>query len=196
MEKLGLEKFDADTLVNSAADIRQLRSAINQPQTRYVSQHSFKYIEMDVVTWRILPSPENVRFEDRRLGQAEPYRFGAVPESQAVLNMHVPSLRELLDDLVEFSLEIFKDSPHTKTIATRGIETGGVLALARITADDTAQVFGVLESTDGFSRTVGAHHGLSLKPRDVLEKLNSSDAELKFRKELLNLRNKDLKGNR
>jgi hypothetical protein len=148
VEKLGLSQFDADTLVNAAADLKQLKNAISQPQVRYVSQHTFRYIEIDVVTWRILPSPENVRFEDRRLGQSEPYRFGALGDSQAVLTMHVPSIKQLLDDLVEFSDEIYRDSPHTKTIATRGIETGGVLSLSRIKADDSAQEFGILESTD------------------------------------------------
>ena len=196
VEKLKLEKFDADTLVVSAADLKQLKSALTQVQVMHIGQHTFSYIEFDVVTWRILPSPENVRFEDRRLGQIDPYRFGSLSETQAVLTMKVSNRKDLFDDLIEFSEEIKRDSPHTRSIPIRGIEMGGYLSLARIQAADSVTPYGVLESTDGFSRTVGAHFGLQLSARDVLEKFNNPNFELDFRKRLIGLRDRDLGGNR
>lgn len=187
-EKLNLEPMEAETLVTSAANLSQLKAAISRVATKRVGKHTFSFIEYDVVTWRILPSPENIRFEDKRLGSQNAFRFSSLPGAAPVLCMSVPKATDLIEDLEIASGEILKDNPHTATIQHRGIEVGGVLSLARIQAEDMSLPIGVLDATDGFSRTVGAHIGLQVSPRDILFRYSNPASELTYRKRLVDLR--------
>lgn len=187
-EKLKLEPMEAETLVTSAANLAQLKSAISRVATKRVGKHTFSFIEYDVVTWRILPSPENIRFEDKRLGSQDAFRFTSLSGKAPVLSMTVPRATDLIEDLEISAGEILKDNPHTATIQHRGIEVGGVLSLARIEAEDMSQPVGILDATDGFSRTVGAHIGLQVSPRDVLFRFSIPASELSFRKRMVDLR--------
>lgn len=187
VERLNLQAFEAETLVTAAADLAQLRAASQRPLQMHVGRHTFTYIEVDVVTWRIIPSPENVRFEDQRFGIPSAARYSSLESGAPVLKFEAFSAKQLIDELEVQSDDIYRENPHTKTIQYRGIEVGGVLSLARITSPDFQPV-GVLDSTDGFSRTVGAHRGLKLTPRDVLLKLSNPLNELVYRKDLVSLR--------
>lgn len=187
-EKLNLEPMEAETLVTSAANLAQLKAAISRVATKRVGKHTFSFIEYDVVTWRILPSPENIRFEDKRLGSQGAFRFSSLSGVAPVLSMTVPKATDLIEDLEIASGEILKDNPHTVTIQHRGIEVGGVLSLARIHAEDMSQPIGILDATDGFSRTVGAHIGLQVSPRDILFRYSIPASELAYRKRLVDLR--------
>ena len=187
IEKLNFERFDAETLVSAAADSGQLRDSLNRIQVVHVGKYTFLYIQFDVVTWRIIPSPENVRFEDSRLGTPNPLRYEAVSPQMPVLKMHSQTLKELTDLLNAQAGDIWNDNPHTKTIQHRGIEVGGWLSLARFQIDESQIPYGALDATDGFSRTVGAHKGLGLTPRDVITKLSINSIETGYRKDLLDL---------
>jgi hypothetical protein len=181
-EKLNLEPMEAETLVTSAANLSQLKAAISRVATKRVGKHTFSFIEYDVVTWRILPSPENIRFEDKRLGSQNAFRFSSLPGAAPVLYMSVPKATDLIEDLEIASGEILKDNPHTATIQHRGIEVGGVLSLARIQAEDMSLPIGVLDATDGFSRTVGAHIGRLVDLRDESDDRQlSTDDERRLR---------------
>jgi hypothetical protein len=188
----GFEDVEAETLVSSAADIDQVLRAINNPIKLNVGKHVFSYIELDVVTWRILPSPENVRFEDQRLGLKDVVRFGALHgTSRPVLTLNVASTADLISKLGLEAEQIRNENPHTKTIPSRGIENAGWLSLTRVIADDAGMPFGVLDATDGFSRTVGAHDGLQITAREVLTKFTNHFDESDFRKKLLKLKKDD-----
>lgn len=66
VEELGLQEFDAETIARSVADLSQLKEATRTARKRRYGQYEIKFIEVDVVTWRILPSLENIRFEGDR----------------------------------------------------------------------------------------------------------------------------------
>ncbi len=191
IEKLNFERFDAETLVSAAADITQLKDSLNRIQVVHVGKYTFSYIQFDVVTWRIIPSPENVRFEDSRLGTSNPLRYEALSPQMPVLRMHSQTLKELTDLLSAQASDIWNENPHTKTIQHRGIEVGGWLSLARFEIDESPITYGALDATDGFSRTVGAHRGLGVTPRDVITKLSINSVEVDYRKQLLDLTKQD-----
>lgn len=192
--KFDLQHLDAETIVTAAANTVQLKDAIQSPVKFHLGRHTYTYIEVDVVTWRILPSPENVRFEDQRFGIQGAPRFSSLSGSAPVLTFHTDSLKKLIEDLEVQASDIFKENPHTKTIQYRGIEVGGWLSLSRIMAKDMAQPVGVLDATDGFSRTVGAHFGLKVSPRDTILAFSNPVNELKFRSSLVDLREKSASG--
>lgn len=192
-EKFRLETTEAETIISAAADVAQLRKSIDNPIKYYLGLHTYTYIELDVVTWRILPSPENVRFEDERFGYETAERFSSLEGPAPVLIFNSESVNRLIDRMENESKDIMQENPHTKTIAARGIEVGGWLSLTRVSARDLRPV-GILESTDGFSRTVGAHYGLSLTPRDALLKLANPLTENDYRRDLIELRDKAASG--
>lgn len=192
--KFSLQDLEAETLVTSAANLNQLKEAIQSPIKFHLGRHTYSYIEVDVVTWRILPSPENVRFEDQRFGIQGAARFSSLSGKAPVLTFHANSLGELIEDLEVQAGDIYRENPHTKTVQYRGIEVGGWLSLARIMAPDMAQPVGVLDATDGFSRTVGAHFGLKISPRDVLLAYSNPANEAKLRSSLLELRDRSSSG--
>ncbi|WP_151898329.1 hypothetical protein [Streptomyces sp. C8S0] len=75
----GLSQELAETLAAAAADQQQLRRALRSPKVQRFGSEEFEYIEFDVVTWRVLPSPDNIRFEDEHArGTIGMPRFGAV----------------------------------------------------------------------------------------------------------------------
>lgn len=196
IEKFGLEDVEAETLVSAAADVDQLVKSLSNPIVYNVGKHTFRYIELDVVTWRILPSPENVRFEDQRMGVKDVVRFGALEGSKfPVLTLNVKSTADLIANLALEAAQIRQENPHTRTIPSRGIENAGWLSLTRVIADDASRPFGVLDATDGFSRTVGAHDGLQITAKDVLTKFTNHFDETDFRKYLLKLKKDDLESN-
>jgi hypothetical protein len=188
-----LERQEIEVLMSAAADITQLKKAIENPFKFNLGWHSYTYVEFDVVTWKIFPSPENVRFEDQRFGLVDASRFGSIDTVAPVLSFHAGTINKLIDSTENESRDIMSENPHTKTIALRGIEVGGWLSFARISADGLTKPITILESTDGFSRTVGAHQGLSLSPREALRLINV-DAELEFRKNLIDLRESSTRG--
>jgi hypothetical protein len=192
-ERFKLENTEIETIISSAADVSQLKKSIDNPIKYHLGLHTYTYIELDVVTWRIFPSPENVRFEDERFGFETAERFGSLDSVAPVLVFNSESVNKLLDRTVNESKDIMQENPHTKTISARGIEVGGWLSLCRISANDLRPV-GILESTDGFSRTVGAHDGLTLSPRDALLKLTNAATENDYRRELIELRDRAATG--
>jgi hypothetical protein len=196
IKTFAFDSFDAETLVSACASLAQLKSELSDPKYFYTGNHKFTYLELDIVTWRILPSPENVRFEDRRLGNASPLRFTTLSNTPPVLKLSVPSLPSLFEELQRHCTAIKETNPHTQTVKIRGIEHGGILAVSRVISDADTVPFGVLESTDGFSRTVGALDGLQISIRDIVTKFNRPSAEARYRKDLIELRDKDLSGNR
>jgi len=195
IEKFDMPEIDARTLISACADVDQLTKSLSAPISYNVGNHTFNYIEIDVVTWRILPSPENVRFEDSRLGKPNVVRFTAVEDTSfPILKLNVDETASLVRELQLSAAQIAIENPHTKTIPHRGIEVGGWLSLTRAYAKDANRPYGFLDATDGFSRTVGAHNGLGIGAKEVLTVYTNPLEEQKLRKELISLRDKDESG--
>ena len=156
-EAFHLHAFDALTVSRSAADLTQLKEAIRSPRQRRYGQFKITYIEYDVVTWRILPSIENIRFEGSRAWMpGKALRYGPLAPGEAVLGLSHGAVDGLLGSLRTQTQQIWNHNPHSNSIPFRGIETPGLLAVARLALGDNPKI-GVLDATDGFSRTVGAH---------------------------------------
>ncbi|MGJ3189634.1 hypothetical protein [Paenarthrobacter sp. FR1] len=187
-DAFGLHAFDAATVARSAADLTQLREAIRSPRIRRFGQFKITYIEFDVVTWRVLPSVENIRFEGERAWKSgKALRYGPMTPGEPVLGLSWPDPDELISSLTQQTQKIWNQNPHSKSIPFRGIETPGLLAVARLALGDGPKI-GVLDATDGFSRTVGAQRGSGIGISDVLFDLQEDAAENRLRQELIGLR--------
>lgn len=187
-EAFGLHPFDAATIARSAADLTQLREAIRSPRQRRYGQFKITYIELDVVTWRILPSVENIRFEGERAWKSgKALRYGPFDMGGPVLGLTWSDADEVVSSLTTQTQKIWNQNPHSKSIPFRGIETPGLLAVARLALGDNPKI-GVLDATDGFSRTVGAQRGSGVGVEDVLFTLQDDAAENRLRQELIELR--------
>ncbi|MET9388441.1 hypothetical protein ABZY09_47685 [Streptomyces sp. NPDC002928] len=161
----GLSPTMAEVLTASAADQQQLRRALRSPKTQRFGSEEFTYIEFDVVTWRILPSPDNIRFEDEHArGTMRMPRFGAV-KGEALLTFEMDSVDEMIDAMAPRIADMVANNPHVGSIMDRGIETPGWLSAVQLTSD--VGTVTRLESTDGFGRTVAAHEGLGITFKDV-----------------------------
>jgi hypothetical protein len=188
MKEFGLHEFDAETVCRSAADLSQLREATRLVRKRRYGQLEITYIEFDVVTWRILPSIENVRFEgDRAWNPSAAARYSSLGSGQPVLTLSAPEPARLLSELRAQTAQIWRTNPHSRSIPMRGIETSGLMSIARIKLGDSGYV-GVLDATDGFSRTVGAQRGSGVDVGDVLGELQGDGLEHRLRTELIAMR--------
>ncbi|WP_159038992.1 MULTISPECIES: hypothetical protein [unclassified Streptomyces] len=161
----GLSPELAETLTAAAADQQQLRRALRSPKVQRFGSEEFTYIEFDVVTWRVLPSPDNIRFEDEHArGTIGMPRFRAV-EGEALLTFEMDSADKLIDAMAPRITDMVDNNPHVGSILDRGIETPGWLSALRVTTDVGAVTR--LESTDGFGRIVASHNGLGITFKDV-----------------------------
>ena len=188
VREFSLHPFDAETIARSAADLSQLKDAARTVHTRRYGQYEIKFIEVDVVTWRILPSLENIRFEGERAwksGQA--LRYGTAINAQPVLGLNHPDPDFVVRTLVDQAKSIWEKNPHSRSIPMRGIETPGLLSVTRLTLGDNEKI-GILDATDGFSRTVGAQRGSGVDIDEVLFGLQREATEHKLRNELIELR--------
>jgi hypothetical protein len=94
---VGLSEELAETLAHAAADQQQLRRALRAPRIQRFGAEEFTYVEFDVVTWRILPSPDNIRFEDEHArGMINMPRFGAL-DGQPLLTFEMDSTKAVID---------------------------------------------------------------------------------------------------
>lgn len=187
-EAFGLPTFDAMTIARSAADLTQLKEAVRTPRKRRYGKYVVTYIEFDVVTWRILPSIENIRFEGRRAwtpGKAA--RFEALESGGPVLTLTHEDVAGLMVALNDQTRTIWLKNAHSKSIPLRGIENPALLSVTRLALGDHEKI-GVLDATDGFSRTVGAHRGSGIDLDDVLFSLQDDAAENRLRLDLIALR--------
>ena len=161
----GLSEELAETLAHAAADQQQLRKALRSPKIQRFGAEKFTYIEVDVLTWRILPSPDNIRFEgEHARGTVGMPRFGAV-DGQPLLTFEMDSADKLIDAMAPRITDMVENNPHVASILDRGIEMPGWLSFLRLTTD--VGTVTRLESTDGFGRTVAAHLGLGITFKDA-----------------------------
>ena len=162
----GLSRELAETLAYAAADQQQLRRALRSPKVQRFGTEKFTYIEFDVLTYRIVPSPDNIRFEgEHARGTMRMPRFGAVDE-QPLLTFEMDSADRMIDAMAPLITDMVNNNPHVASIQDRGIETPGWLSFLRLTTD--VGTFTRLESTDGFGRTVAAHQGLGITFKDAV----------------------------
>lgn len=188
MDAFGLDQFDANTLVSAAADVSQIKDAVGKVRHARRGPVSVSYIELDVVTWRILPSPENIRFEDSRVRAGSlQNRFSSLEGKKPVLVFKAGSSADLGGRLDSEADLIYEVNEHAATIGDRGIESPGLLSVARIVTDDMDTV-GVLDSTDGFGRTVGAHRALGISASDSLWRFTNEASSSGLRRELCKLK--------
>jgi hypothetical protein len=188
VDAFGLDLFDANTIALAAADIGQIKDAIKRVRIRRYGAIEIRFIELDIVTWHIVPSPENVRFEDRRVRSSDAApRYGSVDNGSPVLALEIPSEQQFVTRLDSEVANIWDTNDHSKSIPARGIENPGLLSLARVTSVEHGTV-GVLDATDGFGRTVGAHKALGIEAAQVLWEFSSPDRDQELRRELIALR--------
>lgn len=188
VREFGLQPFDADTIARSVADLSQLKEATRTAQTRRYGQYEISFIEVDVVTWRILPSLENIRFEgDRAWKSGQALRYGTAINAQPVLGLKYSDPDHVIRTLKDQAKTIWEKNPHSRSIPMRGIETPGLLSITRLALGDNEKI-GILDATDGFSRTVGAQRGSGIDIDEVLFDLQRDATEHKLRNELIDLR--------
>ncbi|WP_280297080.1 hypothetical protein [Nocardia abscessus] len=163
----GLPEELAQVLAHSAANQQQLRSALRSPKVQRFGTEEFIYIEFDVLAWRIVPSPDNIRFEgEHARGAIGMPRFGSV-DGQPLLTFEMDSADDMIDAMGPWINDMVEHNPHVPSIQDRGIETPGWLSFLRLTTKDLGSVIR-LESTDGFGRTVAAHKGLGITFKDAV----------------------------
>ena len=161
----GLSEELAETLAYAAADQQQLRKALQSPKVQRFGAEKFTYVEVDVLTWRILPSPDNIRFEgEHARGTIGMPRFRAV-DGQPLLTFEMDSADKMIDAMALRITDMAENNPHVASIQDRGIEMPGWLSFLRLTTD--VGTVTRLESTDGFGRTVAAHRGLEITFKDA-----------------------------
>jgi hypothetical protein len=161
----GLSEELAETLAHAAADQQQLRKALRSAKIQRFGAEEFTYVEVDVLTWRIVPSPDNIRFEgEHARGTVGMPRFGAV-DGQPLLTFEMGSADKLIDAMAPRITDMVENNPHVASILDRGIEMPGWLSFLRLTTD--VGTVTRLESTDGFGRTVAAHQGLGIAFKDA-----------------------------
>ncbi|WP_327136285.1 hypothetical protein OG311_40400 (plasmid) [Streptomyces sp. NBC_01343] len=175
---IGLSNEMATVLASAAADQQQLRRALRSPKIQRFGSEEFTYIEFDVVTWRILPSPDNIRFEDERARGTIPMpRFGAV-QGEALLTFEMNSAEKMIDAMAPRITDMVNNNPHIGSILDRGIETPGWLSAVRLTTD--LGTVTRLESTDAFGRTVASHQGLGITFKDAAWNLQPGSRRAKL----------------
>ena len=163
----GLPEELAEVLAHSAANQQQLRSALRSPKVQRFGTEEFTYVEVDILTWRIVPSPDNIRFEgERARGAINMPRFGAV-DGKPLLHFEMDSAEDMINAMGEQINDMVAHNPHVPSIQDRGIETPGWLSFLQITTKDVGSVI-KLESTDGFGRTVATHDGLGITFKDAV----------------------------
>ena len=168
----GLSEELAETLAHSAANQQQLRQALRTPKIQRFGAEQFTYIEVDVLTWRVLPSPDNIRFEgEHARGTVGMPRFGAL-EGQPLLTFEMDSAEGLIDAMAPRITDMLNNNPHVASILDRGIETPGWLSFLRLTTGVGPVTR--LESTDGFGRIAAAHLGLGITFKDAAWNLRPS----------------------
>ncbi|MDQ0757310.1 hypothetical protein [Arthrobacter sp. B3I4] len=188
MREFDLQAFDAETVARSAADLSQLKEAARSAQTRRYGQYEITFVEVDVVTWRIVPSLENIRFEgDRAWKSGQALRYETPLSSQPVLGLSNQDPDFVVRSLRSQTKGIWDKNPHSRSIPMRGIETPGLLSITRLALGDNDTI-GILDATDGFSRTVGAQRGSGIDIDEVLFDLQRDATENKLRHELIDLR--------
>jgi len=161
----GLSEVLAETLVHAAADQQQLRHALRSPKVQRFGTEEFTYVEIDALMWRVLPSPDNIRFEgDHARGTVGMPRFGSV-KNEPLLTFEMDSTEDLIDAMGPRIADMAEANPHVGSILARGIESPGWLGFLRLTTD-TGTVTR-LESTDGYGRTVAAQLGLGITFKDA-----------------------------
>jgi hypothetical protein len=162
----GLPEELAGVLTHSAANQQQLRSALRSPKIQRFGTEEFTYIEFDVLTWRIVPSPDNIRFEDEHArGKIAMPRFGAI-DGKPLLKFEMDSAEDMINAMGPRINDMVENNPHVSSIQDRGIETPGWLSFLQLTTKDVGSVIR-LESTDGFGRTVATHRGLGITFKDA-----------------------------
>ncbi|MEU4518820.1 hypothetical protein AB0F52_08875 [Amycolatopsis sp. NPDC024027] len=162
----GLPEVLAEALAHAAANQQQLRSALRAPKVQRFGSEEFTYIEFDVLAWRIVPSPDNIRFEgEHARGTIGMPRFGAV-DGQPLLTFEMDTAEAMIDAMGPPINDMAENNPHVPSIQDRGIETPGWLSFLELTTGDVGTVIR-LESTDGFGRTVGVHKGLGITFKDA-----------------------------
>jgi len=163
----GLPEELAEVLAHSAANQQQLRSALRSLKVQRFGTEEFTYAEFDVLTWRIVPSPDNIRFEgEHARGAIGMPRFGAVA-GQPLLKFEMDSAEDMINAMGPQITDMVMHNPHVPSIQDRGIETPGWLSFLQLTAKDVGPVIR-LESTDGFGRTVATHDGLGITFKDAV----------------------------
>ena len=188
VEELGLQEFDAETIARSVADLSQLKEATRTARKRRYGQYEIKFIEVDVVTWRILPSLENIRFEgDRAWKSSQALRYVTPFKAQPVLGLKNGDPDFVVRTLKDQAKTIWEKNSHSQSIPMRGIETPGLLSITRLALGDNEKI-GILDATDGFSRTVGAQRGSGIDIDEILFDLQRDATENKLRNELIELR--------
>ncbi|MEH0822182.1 MULTISPECIES: hypothetical protein [unclassified Micromonospora] len=70
------------------------------------------------------------------------------------------SAEDVIDQMAPRTADMVSHNPHADSIQDRGTETPGWLSFLRLTTDLGSVT--VLESTDGFGRTVAAYQGLGI----------------------------------
>jgi predicted translin family RNA/ssDNA-binding protein len=163
---VGLPEELAEVLAHSAANQQQLRSALRSPKVQRFGTEEFTYVEFDVLTWRIVPSPDNIRFEgEHARGAIDMPRFGAV-DGKPLLHFEMASAEDMINAMGPRINDMVVHNPHVPSIQDRGIETPGWLSFLQLTTEDVGSVIR-LESTDGFGRTVATHDGLGITFKDA-----------------------------
>jgi hypothetical protein len=161
----GLSEELAETLAHAAADQQQLRKALRSPKIQRFGTEEFTYIEVDVLIWRILSSPDNIRFEgEHARGEVHMPRFGAV-DGHPLLTFEMNSTDKLIDAMATRITDMIENNPHVPSILDRGIEMPGWLSFLRLTTD--VGTVTRLESTDGFGRTAAGYKGLGITFKDA-----------------------------
>lgn len=162
---VGLSEELAETLAHAAADQQQLRKALRSVKIQRFGTEEFHYVEVDVLTWRIVSSPDNIRFEgEHARGTIGMPRFGSV-DGQPLLTFEMDSAEKMIDAMAPRITDMVENNPHVASILDRGIEMPGWLSFLRLTTD--VGTVTRLESTDGFGRTVAAHKGLGITFKDA-----------------------------
>ncbi|WP_190816560.1 hypothetical protein [Saccharopolyspora pogona] len=147
--------------------MQQLRGALRSPKIQRFGTEEFTYIEFDALAWRIVPAPDNIRFEgEHARGTVGMPRFGAV-DGQPLLPFEMDSAQAMIDAMGPRIDDMAENNPHVPSIQERGIETPGWLSFLRLTTNDVGPVIR-LESTDGFGRTVAVHKGLGITFKDAV----------------------------
>jgi hypothetical protein len=114
----GLTEELAQTLAHAAADQQQLRRALRAPKIQRFGVEEFTYIEFDVLGWRIVPSPDNIRFEGEHARDAVGMpRFGAV-EDQPMLTFEMNSAKALIDAMAPRITDMTENAPTCRPFRT------------------------------------------------------------------------------
>ncbi|WP_157405197.1 hypothetical protein [Actinopolyspora halophila] len=169
-ENAGLTTELAETLAHAAADHQQLRKALGSPKVQRFGTEAFHYIEVDVLNWTIVPSPDNIRFEgEHARNEMNMPRFGSI-DGQPLLTFAMESSTAFIEAMTPRIRQMLDENPHIQSVQDRGIETPGWLSFLRITTE--LGITTRLETTDCFARTVATHQGLDLKFADVVWNLH------------------------